>query len=84
MLTDDHTTDGLPHSSAHEITHAFDDSGINYDRDGSSAQLYDNQTIRAFHREASCLRDQYYRYSVAGEYCAGEITSLPLRHAGGR
>ena len=32
-----------------------------------SAQLYDNNTIRAFHKEASCLRDQYYQYSVAGE-----------------
>ena len=60
--------------SAHEITHAFDDSGINYDRDGMSAQLYDNKTIQAFHSEASCLRDQYYQYSVADTQVDGNLT----------
>ena len=52
---------------AHEITHAFDDSGINYDRDGNSAQLYDNKTLDGFMTEANCLRDQYFKYSIAGE-----------------
>ena len=60
--------------SAHEITHAFDDSGINYDSDGMSAQLYDNKTIKAFHSEASCLRDQYYQYSVADSQVDGNLT----------
>ena len=54
-------------SIAHEITHAFDDSGINYDRDGNSAQLYDNKTLDGFMTEANCLRDQYFKYSIAGE-----------------
>ena len=53
--------------SAHEITHAFDDSGINYDRDGRAGQLYDNQTLDGFIKEANCLREQYFKYSIAGE-----------------
>ena len=52
---------------AHEITHAFDDSGINYNSEGMTAQLYDNKTVEAFHKEATCLRDQYSKYSIAGE-----------------
>ena len=53
--------------SAHEITHAFDDSGINYDREGKAAQLYDNHTLEGFMREANCLREQYFQFSVAGK-----------------
>ena len=49
---------------AHEITHAFDDSCINYNSEGMSAQLYDNKTVEAFHKEATCLRDQYSKYSI--------------------
>ena len=52
---------------AHEITHAFDDSGINYDVDGNTAQLYDNKTLDGFMREANCLREQYFKYSIAGK-----------------
>ena len=52
--------------SAHEITHAFDDSGINYDGEGRAAQLYDNATLAGFMREAECLRAQYSQYSIAG------------------
>merc|ERR1719361_1065925 len=33
---------------AHEITHAFDNTGINYDGDGIMSQLYDNNTIKEF------------------------------------
>jgi len=59
---------------AHEITHAFDDSGINYDSKGMTAQLYDNKTIEAFHKEATCLRDQYSKYSIADSQVDGNLT----------
>ena len=32
-----------------------------------TAQLYDNKTIEAFHKEATCLRDQYSKYTIAGK-----------------
>ena len=51
---------------AHEITHAFDDEGINYDSQGSVGNLYDTHTIRAFHTEADCLRQQYSQYKLQG------------------
>ena len=38
--------------TAHEITHAFDDVGIQYDSTGSYRALYDNETVSKFH-EAS-------------------------------
>ena len=34
---------------AHEITHAFDDVGIQYDSQGSYKPLYDNGTVSRFH-----------------------------------
>ena len=43
-------------SSAHEITHAFDDVGIQYDEFGRFAPLYDNQTVADFHRSSDCVR----------------------------
>jgi len=59
---------------AHEITHAFDDSGINYNAEGMTAQLYDNMTVEAFHKEATCLRDQYSKYSIADSQVDGNTT----------
>ena len=52
---------------AHEMTHAFDDNGINYNPDGVLSQLYDNFTIEAFHREAACLTNQYSQFKMAGK-----------------
>ncbi len=45
--------------SAHEITHAFDDVGIQYDQFGHFAPLYDNQTVRDFHASSDCVRYVY-------------------------
>jgi len=39
-----------------------------------TAQLYDNKTVEAFHREATCLRDQYSKYSVADSHVDGNTT----------
>lgn len=59
---------------AHEITHAFDDSGINYNSEGMAAQLYDEETISGFHREAACLAAQYSNYSIADSTVDGNLT----------
>jgi hypothetical protein len=62
----------ISYVSAHEITHAFDDEGINYDSQGSVGNLYDSSTIQAFHAEADCLRQQYSQYKLQGN-CIGSL-----------
>ena len=39
-----------------------------------AAQLYDEETIRAFHREAACLASQYSNYSIADSIVDGNLT----------
>ena len=39
-----------------------------------AAQLYDEETIQAFHREAACLADQYSNYSIADSIVDGNLT----------
>ena len=46
---------------AHEITHAFDDVGIQYDSTGSYQPLYDNLTVSQFH-EASGKQVHFHPY----------------------
>ena len=46
----------LPLFAAHEITHAFDDVGIQYDEFGRFSPLYDNQTVADFHESSDCVR----------------------------
>ena len=35
--------------SAHEITHAFDDSGILFDQSGANKPLYDEDTVERYY-----------------------------------
>ena len=42
--------------------------------EGMAAQLYDEETIQAFHREAACLADQYSNYSIADSVVDGNLT----------
>jgi predicted metalloendopeptidase len=49
---------------AHEITHAFDDVGIQYDSQGSYKPLYDNETVSRFHNASDCVRRQYSNYTI--------------------
>ena len=41
--------------TAHEITHAFDDVGIQYDSTGSFRALYDNETVSEFHEASGMI-----------------------------
>ena len=62
--------------TAHEITHAFDDVGIQYDSTGSYQPLYDNLTVSQFH-EASGKQVHLHPYlqldilykSILNLYC---------------
>nr|CAI5828593.1 unnamed protein product [Callosobruchus analis] len=48
----------------HEITHGFDDSGRQFDKDGNLRQWWNNATIKAFREKAQCITDKYSRYKV--------------------
>ncbi|KAA0200661.1 hypothetical protein HAZT_HAZT003074 [Hyalella azteca] len=43
----------------HELTHGFDNSGRNYDKDGNLALWWSQESIQAFNERAQCFVDQY-------------------------
>lgn len=47
---------------AHEITHAFDDIGKQFDSDGNYNNWWNNRTDHRFKSRAQCLVDQYSSY----------------------
>ncbi|XP_045162499.2 neprilysin-1-like isoform X2 [Mercenaria mercenaria] len=63
----------------HEITHAFDDIGRKYDKDGNRRQWWSDEAIQRFTNETKCIIDQYNKYvmplaklNLDGEYTQGE------------
>jgi predicted metalloendopeptidase len=49
----------------HEITHGFDNSGRQYDKDGNKIPWWTNATIEAFTERTMCIIEQYSNYTVA-------------------
>lgn len=58
----------------HELTHAFDDQGREYDRFGNLNQWWNNDTIVKFKKKASCIVDQYSNYTMDGKDLNGHQT----------
>ncbi|XP_049881763.1 endothelin-converting enzyme homolog isoform X2 [Pectinophora gossypiella] len=58
----------------HELTHAFDDQGREYDRFGNLNQWWNNATIRRFKTRAECIQKQYSTYSEEGQHLNGKQT----------
>ncbi len=50
----------------HEITHAFDDEGRNYDGLGNLNNWWSEASAEKFEKKAQCLIDQYNGYTVSG------------------
>ncbi|XP_041978385.1 neprilysin-4-like [Aricia agestis] len=48
----------------HEITHGFDDKGRLFDCEGNLHRWWSDSAVRAFHKHAQCLIDQYGEYIV--------------------
>ncbi len=55
----------------HELTHGFDDSGREYDKNGMMHQWWNNQTIEDFKKASECIAEQYSNYKVENEYLNG-------------
>ncbi|XP_026571568.1 endothelin-converting enzyme 1 isoform X1 [Pseudonaja textilis] len=58
----------------HELTHAFDDQGREYDKDGNLRPWWKNSSVEAFKEHTQCLMEQYGNYSVNGEAVNGKHT----------
>ncbi|CAF0915198.1 unnamed protein product [Adineta ricciae] len=48
----------------HEITHGFDNSGRQFDKDGNRVPWWSSETIRKFIERKSCIVEQYSNYTV--------------------
>lgn len=48
----------------HELTHAFDDQGREYDKEGNMHQWWNNKTIERFKNRTSCFEKQYNEYKI--------------------
>jgi putative endopeptidase len=51
----------------HEITHGFDDQGMNFDEQGSLSNWWSKKTRETFEKKAACVVDQYNAYVVEGD-----------------
>ncbi|GBP18634.1 Endothelin-converting enzyme homolog [Eumeta japonica] len=58
----------------HELTHAFDDQGREYDRFGNLNHWWNNETIAKFKARTQCIQQQYSNYSIDGQRLNGKQT----------
>ncbi|KAJ3602526.1 hypothetical protein NHX12_030279 [Muraenolepis orangiensis] len=58
----------------HELTHAFDDQGREYDKDGNLRLWWKNASVEAFKKQTQCMVDQYSNYSINLEPLNGKHT----------
>jgi hypothetical protein len=49
----------------HEITHGFDDTGRQFDKDGNRIPWWTPQTIDQFNFRKQCIIDQYNNFTVS-------------------
>ncbi|KAJ4387400.1 hypothetical protein N0V93_007991 [Gnomoniopsis smithogilvyi] len=50
--------------AGHELSHAFDSSGRNYDQNGNYTDWWDKSTIKAFKEKTDCFVEQYSNYTI--------------------
>ncbi|XP_017393820.1 endothelin-converting enzyme 2 isoform X2 [Cebus imitator] len=58
----------------HELTHAFDDQGREYDKEGNLRPWWQNESLAAFRSHTACMEEQYNQYQVNGERLNGRQT----------
>ena len=51
----------------HELTHAFDDEGRKFDARGNLRDWWTAEDAKAFEERASCIVDQYAKYTVVDD-----------------
>uniref|UniRef100_A0A8C5ARM3 Endothelin-converting enzyme 1 n=1 Tax=Gadus morhua TaxID=8049 RepID=A0A8C5ARM3_GADMO len=58
----------------HELTHAFDDQGREYDKEGNLRLWWKNSSVEAFKKQTQCMVEQYSNYSINQEPLNGKHT----------
>ncbi|XP_058446017.1 uncharacterized protein LOC131427110 [Malaya genurostris] len=60
----------------HELTHGFDDSGRQFDKEGNLKQWWTNSTVREYVNKTACFIQQYSGYFIdeANDYIDGKQT----------
>ncbi|XP_015282402.1 PREDICTED: endothelin-converting enzyme 2 [Gekko japonicus] len=58
----------------HELTHAFDDQGREYDKEGNLRPWWQNSSLEAFKNRTECMTEQYSTFLVNGEHVNGKQT----------
>nr|CAD7449034.1 unnamed protein product [Timema bartmani] len=58
----------------HELTHAFDDQGREYDEFGNLHQWWNNKTIDKFKNRTDCVVDQYSEFEINNKHLNGKQT----------
>jgi len=51
----------------HELTHAFDDEGRQYDANGNLKDWWTADDAKAFEERVQCIRDQYAQYTIVDD-----------------
>ncbi|PGH09374.1 hypothetical protein AJ79_05686 [Helicocarpus griseus UAMH5409] len=60
--------------AGHELTHAFDNTGRNYDENGNKTDWWDDKTEKEFVDRANCFVEQYSNFTVTGP--DGEVLNV--------
>eukprot|EP00092_Neocalanus_flemingeri_P065816 GFUD01080095.1.p1 GENE.GFUD01080095.1~~GFUD01080095.1.p1 ORF type:complete len:831 (-),score=230.51 GFUD01080095.1:109-2601(-) len=55
----------------HELSHAFDDQGRQYDADGNMRNWWKNDTLEAYKEKIKCVEKEYGNFTVNGEHING-------------
>ena len=55
----------------HELSHAFDDQGRQYDADGNMRNWWKNSTLEAYKEKIKCIEKEYGNFTVNGEHING-------------
>ncbi|XP_068141142.1 neprilysin-3 isoform X1 [Drosophila tropicalis] len=58
----------------HELTHAFDDQGREYDKFGNINRWWDPKSIERFNEKSECIARQYTGYKMNGRNLNGKQT----------
>lgn len=59
-----HINLGIGAVIGHEITHGFDDTGRQFDKDGNRIPWWTDETIKTFNERKTCIINQYSNYTV--------------------